>query len=66
MLARYEAMAGQLPDIQQVRLLTRSGNSVQLQQTYQAPLRLREPHSDYPAAAGSAAHAAQLPADPGG
>ncbi len=36
-LTRYEAMAGQLPDIQQVRLLSRSGNSVQLQQTYQAP-----------------------------
>jgi ribosome-associated toxin RatA of RatAB toxin-antitoxin module len=36
-LTRYETMAGQLPDIQQVRLLSRSGSNLQLQQTYQAP-----------------------------
>ena len=36
-LSRYEALAGQMPDLQQVRLLSRSGNTLQLQQTYQAP-----------------------------
>jgi len=35
-LTRYEAMAGQMPDIRQARVLSRSGSQLELAQTYQA------------------------------
>ncbi len=44
-LTSYEAMAGQMPDIQEARVLRRSGSRLELAQTYQAPytfgLRIR-------------------------
>jgi len=36
-LSRYEAMAGQMPDIKEARVLSRSGSQLELAQTYQAP-----------------------------
>ena len=36
-LTNYEAMAGVMPDIKEARVLNRHGNSVELQQVYQAP-----------------------------
>jgi hypothetical protein len=36
-LTGYEAMAGVMPDIKEAKVLGRSGNTVELQQVYQAP-----------------------------
>lgn len=36
-LTRYEAMAGQMPDVKQARVLSRQGSQLELAQTYQAP-----------------------------
>ena len=36
-LTRYEAMAGQMPDIRQAKVLRRNGSELELAQTYQAP-----------------------------
>jgi hypothetical protein len=36
-LTGYEAMAGVMPDIKEAKVLRRSGNTVELQQVYQAP-----------------------------
>lgn len=36
-LTDYEAMAGVMPDIQQAKVLRRSGRSLELAQTYKAP-----------------------------
>lgn len=44
-LTNYEAMAGKMPDIQQARVIRRTGSTLELAQTYQAPytfgLRIR-------------------------
>lgn len=36
-LTNYESMAGVMPDIQQAKVLSRSGRSLELAQTYKAP-----------------------------
>lgn len=36
-LTGYEAMAGQMPDVKQARVLSRQGSKLELAQTYQAP-----------------------------
>jgi ribosome-associated toxin RatA of RatAB toxin-antitoxin module len=36
-LTNYESMAGVMPDIQQAKVVSRSGHSLELAQTYQAP-----------------------------
>lgn len=36
-LTNYESMAGVMPDIQQAKVLSRSGRNIELSQTYKAP-----------------------------